>query len=169
MYPGIVLGLIGAVGMLLLGSAIWVPGRGDFAVGLLCLACCGMVIAAFQAIIFSLLAHEFAISEGLLPPRMTAQLLRNRPVFEYALIGCGGSARTRSCRVGGVAGHVEDSSNPQSVDATTALRLGTCSVAVCVVGLQLALGGAFMSVLRIERRGSPLAVSGADRSSTTTG
>jgi hypothetical protein len=155
MVPGIVLGSVGLLGMLLLGTAIWVPGRGDFPTGLL-VACGGMVIVAFQAMLFSMLAHDFAVSEGLLPPRMTNELLRQRPVFEHALVA--GSLVTLVGLVGLVVSLVMSvSSDPVALDATPALRLGICSVVLCVVGLQCALGGAFMSVLRIKRIGLPLA------------
>ena len=92
LYPGFVLGAIGLLGMVLLGTAVWTPGQGGFSLGLL-VASGGLVIAAVQAIVFSTLAHDFAVSEGLLPPRMTTELLRHRPVLEYGL----GAARPCSC------------------------------------------------------------------------
>ena len=52
---------------------------------------------------------------------------------------------------------VSTSSDPNATAPTAALRLGVCSVVVCVTGLQLALGGAFMSMQRIGRIGLPTA------------
>jgi len=156
LYPGFVLGAIGFVGMVLLGTGLWKPGVGDFPTALL-VASGGMVIVAFQAILFSMLAQDFAISEGLLPPRMTSELLRHRPVFEYALVAA--SVLLVAGLVGLVTSLVlSGSSDPMALDATPALRLGICSVVLCVVGLQCALGGAFMSVLRIKRIGAPAVV-----------
>jgi hypothetical protein len=142
-YPGAVLGVLGVIGMVLLGSGAWTPGQGSFSEGLL-IACGGLVIASFQAVLFSLLAHDFAASEGLLPPRMAPGLLRDRPIFELSL------AIGTVLVVLGLSG----SSNPMSAEPTAALRLGTCAVVVCVVGFQISLGGSFLSVLRIKRRGA---------------
>src|SRR6478735_3010415 len=136
LYPGSVLGVLGLIGMLLLGSGLWTPGEGSFSEGLL-IASGGLVIASFQAVLFSLLAHDFAASEGLLPPRMAPGMLRDRPIFELTL------AVGALLVVLGVAGLiaalvVSSSSDPLAAMHSTALRLGTCAVVVTALVALLA-------------------------------
>jgi hypothetical protein len=159
MYPGVVLGVLGVLGMVLLGTGVWEPGQGDLPTGLL-VASGGMIVVGFQAALFSAMAHDFAASEGLLPPRMASEMLRTRPVFEHALIA--GALLTGVGLVALVVSLViSTSSDPLAASASPALRLGICAVTLCVVGLQCALGGAFLSVLRIKRIGLPAPQSGA--------
>ena len=153
LYPGFVTMAIGLLGMVLLGTGIWSPGQGRFAEGLL-VASGGAVIAGFQAVMFAYLAREFAATERLLPPNQTMSRLRHRISFESGLV------LGLVLFVGGVIGMIVSlvlsaDSSPVATAATLAFRLGTCSVVVIVLGVQIALGSSFLSLLDLRRLDSP--------------
>ena len=147
LYPGYVAMAIGATGLVLLGSGTWTPGQGRFAEGLL-VAAGGSLIAGFQAVLFAFLAQEFAATERLLPP--TKNRLRHRISFESGLVGgvllfvAGLVARIVSLGL-------STGSSPTAADASLAFRLGTCAVVVIVLGIQVALGSSFLSLLDLRR------------------
>ena len=153
LYPGFVTMGIGLLGLVLLGSGLWSPGQGRFAEGLL-VASGGSVIAGFQAVLFAYLAREFAATERLLPPTQALSRLRHRISFESGLL------LGLALFVAGIAGLIAslvlsvDSSSMATV-ATPAFRLGTCSVVVTVLGVQIALGSSFLSLLDLRRLDSP--------------
>ncbi|HAM24130.1 MAG TPA: hypothetical protein DCM51_01020, partial [Actinobacteria bacterium] len=116
----------------------------------------GVLIAGFQAVLFALLAREFAATERLLPPSRTVERLRHRISFEVGLVV------GLLAVIGGVIALIvslglSTGSSPTATDATVAFRLGTCAVVVVVVGVQIALGSAFLSVLELRRLDSAVA------------
>lgn len=153
LYPGIAAMIIGALGLLLVGSGVWSPGEGRFAEGLL-IASGGLVIAGFQAVLFAFLAAEFAATERLVPPREAARRLRHRVSFESGLV-----AGLLLVALGIVALitslALSVSSEPLATSATPALRLGVIGVVVSVLGLQVVLGSSFLSLLDLRRLDSP--------------
>jgi len=160
MYPGLVLFGIGLVGLVVLGSGAWKPGHGQFAEGLL-VASGGLMIVGFQMLLFGVLARQFAATEGLLPPTQTVSVLSRR-------VGFGAGLLAASVIVAiGIIGLVTSlalstSSDPQDGQATTALRLGICSVVLCVLAIQLSLGSTFLSILGLRRVDSPAPAVAAD-------
>ena len=155
LYPGLLLMALGTLGLVLLGSGFWDPGKGRFAEGLL-VASGGVLIAGFQAVLFALLAREFAATERLLPPSRTVERLRHRISFEAGLVV------GLLAVIGGVIALIvslglSTGSSPTASDATVAFRLGTCAVVVVVVGVQIFLGSAFLSVLELRRLDSAVA------------
>lgn len=153
LYPGLVAMVLGALGLLLLGSGAWSPGQGRFAEGLL-VASGGLVIGGFQAVLFAILAAEFAATERLVPPRQAALRLRHRISFESGLVV------GLLLVVAGIAALVASlglsvSSEPLATTATPAFRLGVVGVVVSVLGLQVALGSSFLSLLDLRRLDSP--------------
>jgi hypothetical protein len=151
--PGTVAMVLGVLGLLLLGTGAWQPGEGRFAEGLL-VASGGLVIAGFQAVLFSVLAREFAATERLLPPGQAASRLRHRFNFETGLIigvlliVAGVIALVTSLAL-------STGSEPTSATATPAFRLGVIAVVVSVLGGQVVLGSSFLSLLDLRRLGSP--------------
>ena len=155
LYPGLLVMALGTLGLVLLGTGFWNPGQGRFAEGLL-VASGGVLIAGFQAVLFALLAREFAATERLLPPSRTVERLRHRISFEVGLVV------GLLAVIGGVIALIvslglSTGSSPTATDATVAFRLGTCAVVVVVVGVQIALGSAFLSVLELRRLDSAVA------------
>ncbi len=153
LYPGIFAMALGALGLLLIGSGAWAPGQGRFAEGLL-VASGGLLIAGFQAVLFAILAAEFAATERLLPPRQAASRLRHRVSFESGLIV--GLALVLAGIVTLVISlALSTSSEPLATTATLAFRLGVIGVVVSVLGLQVVLGSSFLSLLDLRRLDSP--------------
>lgn len=152
LYPGLVAMLVGAVGMLLLGSALWTPGHGRFSEGLL-IASGGLVIGGFQAAQFALFARVFAATHGLLPPtsrrttRMTSAVTLEIGLVVAAVLVLAAVSLLGYSLV------ISVHSNPLAAAATTALRLGAVAVALGVLGVQTALGVWFLSVLGLRRVG----------------
>jgi hypothetical protein len=153
LYPGAAAMLVGVVGMVLLGSAIWAPGQGRFAEALL-IAACGLVTAGFQAVLFALLAREFAASQRLLPPvRGRARHITAKLKLETGLIT--GLVLMLTSLVLLVISLVTSAhSNPVSLAASPAFRLGAIAVTVGVWGVQAALGSWFLSLLTMPRLGA---------------
>lgn len=153
LYPGAAAMLVGVVGMVLLGSAIWAPGQGRFAEALL-IAACGLVTTGFQAVLFALLAREFAASQRLLPPvRGRARHITTRLKLETGLIT--GLVLMLTSLVLLVISLVTSAhSNPVSLAASPAFRLGAIAVTVGVWGVQAALGSWFLSLLTLPRLGA---------------
>ena len=153
LYPGTVAMLVGVIGMVLLGSAIWAPGQGRFAEALL-IAACGLVTAGFQAILFAVLAREFAASQRLLPPvRGRARHITSRLKLETGLIAGLGLIVT-SLVLLVISLVTSANSNPVSLAASPAFRLGAIAVTVGVWGVQAALGSWFLSLLTLPRLGA---------------
>jgi hypothetical protein len=149
-YPGLCLIGGGAVAMGLLGTQAWSPGQGRLAEGLL-VAAGGLVIVGFQAVMFSLLARVFAETERLLPPmRRHVSTVVRRLSMEIGLVG---GAFLAALSVAGITISLVMSraSDPTAATAPLAFRLGTCSVVLGVLGLQIVLGTTFLSVLRLKR------------------
>lgn len=153
LYPGIAAMALGAIGMLLLGSGAWAPGQGRFAEGLL-VASGGLVIAGFQAVLFAILAAEFAATERLLPPRQAASRLRHRVSFESGLV-VGLLLVVVGVITVATSLAISTSSEPMATSAPLALRLGVIGVVVSVLGLQVVLGSSFLSLLDLRRLDSP--------------
>jgi hypothetical protein len=136
----------------LLGTQAWSPGQGRLAEGLL-VAAGGLVIVGFQAVTFSMLARVFAETERLLPPmRRHVSSVVQRLSMEIGLIG---GAFLAALSLAGITISLVMSraSDPMSATAPLAFRLGTCSVVLGVLGLQIVLGTTFLSVLRLKRFG----------------
>jgi hypothetical protein len=149
LYPGAAAMLVGIVGLVALGLGWWSPGEGRFAEGLL-VAAGGLVIAGFQAVLFAVLAREFAATERLLPPKQAVTRLRHRAPLELWL------AVGVTLVVAGVAALitslvVSPGGSPTSSVATPAIRWGVVGVVMSVLGVQVVLGGSFMSLLDLRR------------------
>ena len=106
--------------------------------------------------LFAYLAREFAATERLLPPSQTRSRLRHRISFESGLVV------GLLLFVVGIVGLITSlflstSSSPLALVASPAFRLGTCSVVVIVLGVQVGLGSSFLSLLDLRRLDSPTA------------
>jgi hypothetical protein len=108
------------------------------------------LIAGFQAVLFAFLAREFAATERLLPPSRSRMRIRHRISFESGLVvglllfvvGIIGLIASLSVSAG---------TTPVPASTSAALRLGACSVVVTVLGIQVALGSSFLSLLDLRR------------------
>jgi hypothetical protein len=152
LYPGLLL-MVAATGALaLLGSGAWSPGHGRLAEALL-VAAGGLLVVGVQAVQFSVLARVFAETQRLLPPmHRTLSGLVDRITMEIGLVG--GSLLTLAAAGGLVESLLlSRSSDPHAAAATLAFRLGACSVVLGVIGLQVVLGTAFLSILKLNRLG----------------
>lgn len=163
-YPGVVVALAGLVGMVLLGSGAWSPGRGRFSEGLL-VASCGLLIAGVQALQVALLARAYAVRRGLLPHDRLFRRLNDALTLEIELIAAGvlviGSASMLVVSL-----YIAPSSLPSALKPTVAFRLGALAVTLGVIGFQLALTAWLQSLLQIADVGSSATESvaeGADR------
>ena len=154
LYPGTAAMIIGVLGMVLLGSAIWAPGQGRFAEALL-IGACGLVTAGFQAVLFAVLAREFAASQRLLPPvrGRAARHITTRLKLETGL-GAGLVLIVTSLVLLVISLVTSAHSNPVSLAASPAFRLGAIAVTVGVWGVQAALGSWFLSLLTLPRLGA---------------
>jgi glycosyltransferase involved in cell wall biosynthesis len=147
LYPGYLAMAIGIAGLIALGSGIWTPGQGQFAEGLL-IASGGFLIAGFQAVLFAFLAREFAATERLLPPSRSR--IRHRISFESGLVV--GVLLFLAGIVGLIASlSVSAGTTPVPASTSAAFRLGACAVVVTVLGIQVALGSSFLSLLDLRR------------------
>ena len=147
LYPGYLAMALGIAGLIALGSGIWSPGQGQFAEGLL-IASGGFLIAGFQAVLFAFLAREFAATERLLPPSRSR--IRHRISFESGLVV--GVLLFLAGIVGLIASlSVSAGTTPDPASTSTAFRLGACAVVVTVLGIQVALGSSFLSLLDLRR------------------
>jgi hypothetical protein len=150
LYPGIACTVVGGVGALLLGSAVWAPGQGRFSEGLL-VACSGLVVAGVQAALFAILAREFAASQRLLPPaRRRVRRLTSRFTLEGGLSAAVVLIVT-SLALLTVSLTMSWHSNPKALAPSAAFRVGALAVTIGVVGIQVALGSWFLSLLRLPR------------------
>jgi len=150
LYPGIACTMVGVVGALLLGSAVWTPGQGRFSEGLL-VACSGLIVAGVQAALFAILAREFAASQRLLPPaRRRVRRLTSRFTLEGGLSAAVVLIVT-SLVLLTVSLTISWHSNPKALAPSAAFRVGALAVTIGVVGIQVALGSWFLSLLRLPR------------------
>jgi hypothetical protein len=153
LYPGLTLMASALTLMALVGTGVYAPGHGRLAEGVL-VGAGGLVIAGFQAVQFAVLARVFAQTQRLLPP-MRRRLSRvvNRVTLEIGLIG---GALLIAVAVAGLVDSLvlSRSSDPHAAVASTAFRLGVCSVVLGVLGFQVVLGTTFLSILRLSRLGS---------------
>jgi hypothetical protein len=112
-----------------------------------------LLIVGVQAVQFSVLARVFAQTQRLLPPmRRRLSDLVDRVTMEVGLVG---GAVLALCALGGLTESLllSRSSDPHAAVATVAFRLGVCSVALGVLGLQLVLASTFLSILKLHRLG----------------
>ena len=152
-YPGLVVTVAGFVGIGVLGSAAWAPGRGRFSEALL-VASCGLTIAGVQGLQFALLARAFAATQRLLPPiSRRTQRVTSRLTLEVGL-ALAVLFIAASLVLLGVSLSLAPGSNPRSEAASPAFRLGTVAVTIGVIGVQTALGAWFLSLLELPRLGT---------------
>ena len=154
LYPGLLAVAVGLVGMALLGSAVWAPGQGRLAEGLL-VASGGLVVVGAQTTQVAAMARSFGARQRLLPParnrlhRHLTGISLERTLVIAALLAAGGLA-TLACSL-----LLSADSDPLATEASAALRLGIVGVTFSVVGTQLAVGAWLGSLLQLPRRAVP--------------
>jgi hypothetical protein len=138
-YPGMLLGLVGASGL------VWAVAAGGRPVWLVPLAIA--ILVGAQSSVFAAFSKIFAISEGLLPP--DARTMR---VLRYVTLEVGLAA---ACIVF-VSGAALAVVALAATDGDTLLRLVLVSGTLIALGVQVGLSSFFLSILGLRRTGNPV-------------
>lgn len=139
-YPGLALGAVGGAGLVWRLIADGPPlGTVPFAIA---------VIVGVQAVLFSVFAKLFAITEGLLPPEPRMMRLFRHLTLETGLL-CGTAVLAAGLALAASVVFALDTGDARTGFAITAGTLVS-------VGSQIVLGSFFMSILGLRRTGNPV-------------
>jgi len=150
LYPGAALMALGAAVMLWLLPGPRRVGAVELDIHTLLFAATGLVVG-FQAVVFALLAREFAASEGLLPADPRVSRLTRLVTLEAGLVA------GVTVMLGGFAGSLYavalwGASDFGHLVPGRMLRVVIPSVTAVALGAQALLASFFLSVLRLRRR-----------------
>lgn len=149
-YPGVTATLVSLVVMLALALGPLTVGRVSFDVHTQLIAGVGVVLGS-QCFTFGLLAKDFAIGAGLLPPDRRLTTMLDRVPLEAALLTAlvlmllGGAGVV-------IAVLIWDRLNFGDVAGNDMMRVVVPAVTAMAVGFQIGLAGFFRSILLLKRR-----------------
>lgn len=149
LIPGVVMCLIGLLGYGLAMPGVSIAGATLDAHTLLVASLA--VLLGHQALQFGAFAKTFAVSEGLLPESDLMRWFRKSVTLERCLFAGGGAVAMASVLLG-VAVAQWRSVGFGSLDYATTMRWVIPGVTLATLGVQTALSGFFLSILRMSRK-----------------